>query len=527
MEYQVKNPVLRGFHPDPCMIYVDGTYYIATSTFEYYPGVKISASEDLANWHTVAYPLNNLKLLDMRGDAASTGIWAPALSYADGKFWLIFTNQRQWLDGHLKDTENYLTTCETIDGEWSEPVYLNGSGFDPSLFHDDDGKKYLLNMRWDYRKDDDGQRFTGILMQEYDAQQQKLVGKPRRIFTGTERKITEGPHMFKRDGYYYLLTAEGGTGYPHAATLARSRSPFGPFELHPNKHLITAWETDCYLQKAGHASLCEGKDGRWMMAHLCGRPLPDGRCVLGRETALQNVQWHADGWPYLCNGTLHPSDSFLAYALQPNTLADKCYRFHSGEKLDVDFMTLRQPISEQVFDPSAREGWLRIRGGKSLLALQDQSVLVRRQEAFTFECETMVEFQPEEINHWAGLLYRYSENNQHYLYISYDDETQQRELLKITYDDSRFRLEHICALPETGGVWMRLAVDHADGQFFYSLDGENYSPAGDAFDASKLSDEYNRPLVFTGPYVGMACQDLSNGVHTADFRYFRYTEKEN
>ena len=141
MKYTVKNPILRGFHPDPCMIYVNGTYYIATSTFEYYPGVKISASEDLAHWRTVAYPLNGLRLLDMRGDLASTGIWAPALSYADGKFWLIFTNQRQWLDAHLKDTENYLTTCDTIDGEWSDPVYLNSSGFDPSLFLDDDGKK--------------------------------------------------------------------------------------------------------------------------------------------------------------------------------------------------------------------------------------------------------------------------------------------------------------------------------------------------------------------------------------------------
>lgn len=332
--------------------------------------------------------------------------------------------------------------------------------------------------------------------------------------------------MFKRNGYYYLLTAEGGTGYPHAATLARSRSPFGPFELHPNKHLITAWNTDCYLQKAGHASLCEGRDGQWIMSHLCGRPLPDGRCMLGRETALQNVQWHEDGWPYLSNGTMHPSDTFLAFAPQPETLANKCYEFN-GDALDVDFMTLRQPIRNEVFDQTARKGWLRIRGGKSLLALLDQSILVRRQEAFAFESETMVEFQPEEINHWAGMIYRYSENNLHYLYVTYDDETDQRELLKITYDDSRFKLERICKLPESGPVWMRLKVDHADGQFYYSLDGEHYEKAGDAFDASKLSDEYNRPLAFTGPYVGMGCQDLSNGVKTADFRYFRYTETEN
>lgn len=519
---QIQNPVLRGFHPDPCMIYVNGTYYIATSTFEYYPGVKISASEDLAHWRTCAYPLNGLRLLDMRGDAASTGIWAPALSYADGKFWLIFTNQRQWTDAHLKDTENYLTTAENIEGPWSDPVYLNGSGFDPSLFHDDDGRKYLLNMCWDYRYHDDGERFRGILMQEYDAASQRLVGKPVKIFTGTERRITEGPHMFKRNGWYYLLTAEGGTGLTHCATLARSRSPYGPFELHPNKHIITSWQTDCRLQKAGHASLCEGRDGEWFMAHLCGRPQKDGRCTLGRETAIQNVEWHDDGWVYLKNGTLFPSDSFEGHAPDAYAPVNKLYRFRGA--IDVDFMTLRQPITDDVFDVKSREGYLRLRGRKSLLALLDQSVLVRRQEAFSFESETKLEFMPESINHWAGLLYRYSENNQHYLYVSYDEETGGRELLKICYDNSEFFFERIASLPVDGAIYLRLSVEEGEGQFFYSVDGALYQRAGAAFDATKLSDEYNRPLAFTGPYVGIACQDLSGAEKTADFEYLRYTE---
>lgn len=521
MKYQVKNPVLKGFHPDPCMIYVNGTYYIATSTFEYYPGVKISASEDLAHWRTASYPLKTLKHLDMRGDSASTGIWAPALSYADGKFWLIFTDQKQWLDGHLKDTENYLTTCETIDGEWSEPVYLNGTGFDPSLFHDDDGKKYLVNMCWDYRYDSDDERFCGILLQEYDHKAKKLIGKPVKIFTGTEKHITEGPHIFKKDGWYYLLTAEGGTGLTHAATLARSRSVYGPYELHPTKQIITAWETDCYLQKAGHASLCCGKDGEWVLAHLCGRPQKEGRCMLGRETAIQNVEWREDGWVYLKNGTNHPSDTFEAYAPADESTVDKTYTFDNG--LDVDFMTLRQPITSEIFNVDSRKGYLRIKGKKSLMALRDQSVLVRRVEAFDFTAETSVEFEPESFNHWAGLIYRYSENNQHYLYVSYDEKTDSRELLKITYDDSRFRLERIAKLPESGAVRMRVQVKDTVGQFYYST-GSEWIKAGASFDASKLSDEYNRPLAFTGPYVGMACQDLGNGEKCADFAYFRYIE---
>lgn len=524
MKYEVKNPILPGFHPDPCMIYVDGTYYLATSTFEYYPGVKISASEDLANWRTVSYPLKSLKLLDMRGDEASTGIWAPALSYADGRFWLIFTNQRQWVDSHLKDTENYLTCCETIDGEWSEPVYLNSSGFDPSLFHDDDGRKYIVNMHWDYRYDNDGDRFTGIIIQEYDVNQKRLIGKPVKIFTGTERKITEGPHIFKKDGYYYLLTAEGGTGLTHAATLARSKSLYGPYELHPNKHLITAWETDCYLQKAGHASLCQGRDGEWIMSHLCGRPLPDGRCMLGRETALQNVEWREDGWPYLCNGTTAPSDTYLAFAPKKEESKEKLYIFDAP--LSIDWMTLRQPIEDSIFDLNARKGWLRIRGRKSIKALLDQSVLLRRQESFCIECETKLDFKPEDFNHMAGMLYRYSENNQHYVYVSYDEKLNSRVLLKITFDNACFRLENVATLPDEGEIWIKLVVDHADGQFYYSLDGESYKEAGDKIDASKLSDEYNRPLNFTGPYIGVACQDMTSLSKTADFAYFKYTEKE-
>ena len=189
-------------------------------------------------------------------------------------------------------------------------------------------------------------------------------------------------------------------------------------------------------------------------------------------------------------------------------------------------MTLRQPITKDRFDLSAREGWLRIKGGKSLKSLFDQSVLLRRQEAFVFEAETMLEFYPEEINHWAGMLYRYSENNLHYVYVSYDDATESKELLKITYDDGRFSLERITPLFDNARVWIKLSVDHDKGQFYYSLNGVDFLEAGVGFDASKLSDEYNRPLAFTGAFVGMGCQDLSNGTYTADFKYFKYTELE-
>ena len=157
----------------------------------------------------------------MRGNPDSCGIWAPCLTYADGLFWLVYTDVKRH-EGSFKDMHNYLTTCATIDGRWSDPVYLNSSGFDASLFHDEDGRKWLVNMEWEFQP---GRHpFNGILLQEYDHAAKRLIGPIRNIFRGTELRVTEGPHIYQRNGYYYLLTAEGGTGYTHAVTMARSRA---------------------------------------------------------------------------------------------------------------------------------------------------------------------------------------------------------------------------------------------------------------------------------------------------------------
>ena len=205
----ITNPILPGFNPDPSIVRVGDDYYIATSTFEWYPGVQIHHSRDLKNWRLVSRPLNRADLLDMRGNPDSGGIWAPCLSWSDGLFHLVYTDVKR-LDGNFKDSHNYLTTCATIDGDWSERVYLNSSGFDASMFHDEDGRKWLVNMIWDHRPWCN--RFGGIYLQEYSVEKGALVGEMINIFRGSPLGLTEAPHLFKRDGWYYLLTAEGGTG---------------------------------------------------------------------------------------------------------------------------------------------------------------------------------------------------------------------------------------------------------------------------------------------------------------------------
>ena len=297
----IRNPVLRGFNPDPSILRVGDDYYIATSTFEWFPGVQIHHSRDLRHWRLVARPLERRSQLDMLGNPDSGGIWAPCLSYADGLFYLVFTDVKSHI-GPFKDTHNYLVTAPSIEGPWSDPVYLNSSGFDPSLFHDDDGRKWLVNMIWDHRKGKN--KFAGIALQEYSPEERRLVGPIRNIFRGTELGLTEGPHIYKRNGWYYLITAEGGTRYNHAVTVARSRSLFGPYEVHPDNPVLTAADKpDLELQRAGHASLVETQTGEWYFAYLCGRPLRSSRrCILGRETALHPVEWTEDGWPRLAGG---------------------------------------------------------------------------------------------------------------------------------------------------------------------------------------------------------------------------------
>lgn len=512
----IQNPVLTGFHADPSMICVDGTFYVANSTFEYFPGVRISASKDLANWETVATPLDSLDLLNMRGNSESCGIWAPCLTYCDGLFYLVFTDVKSWKGEPFSDNHNYITTAPDITGPWSKPVYVNSSGFDPSLFHDDDGRKYFVNMELDYRVHG-AEGFSGILVTELDPKTLEKISKPVKVFKGSELKCTEGPHIYKKDGYYYLFVAEGGTEYSHAETVARSKNLYGPYELHPTEQLLTAKDApESYLQKCGHASICEGPDGRWWTAFLCGRPIDESkRCVLGRETGINEIVWE-NGWPFLKNGTVVPDAQFEGYGEQ-NKRRMYDYDFSSKE-FAMDVNSLRIPAKTELLS----DGKLRIYGGESPLSPQSQNVQLRRQTDFCFEATTAVTLHSEYFQQMAGLLYRYDERAQYYLYLSRQEEKGLcLGILKIDHDGAELPLlgkEIPCPVEE---VHLRVTVDRTTGYFSYSFDGENYTKIPYELDVTILSDEYAR-LGFTGAFVGMACQDMQDQTAYADFSKFTY-----
>lgn len=521
----VQNPVLKGFNPDPSILRVDKDFYIATSTFEWFPGVQIHHSRDLANWRLLTRPLDRLSQLNMIGNPDSGGIWAPCISYSDGQFYLIYTDVKAWKGNAYKIAHNYLVTAPSIEGPWSEPVFLNSSGFDPSLFHDDDGRKWLLNMLWDHRKENN--RFAGILLQELCPKTRRLIGPVKNIFKGTERGLVEGPHIYKRDGWYYLLTAEGGTEYAHACTLARSRKIDGPYELHPQKHLLSAWgHSDAPLQKAGHGSLVETPEGEWYLAHLCGRPIDGKHCTLGRETAIQKCVWNNDGWLHLEQGGMVPvakTEGPLGIEPAPFS-AEKWNGNFDSPKLDIHFQSLRQPVTEDWLSLTERPGFLRLKGMEPTVSLFRQSLIARRVQAFDISVETTVEFQPTTFQQMAGLIAYYDTENHYYLRISHD-ENLGRTLNIIATDAGNTceLMDDDVPISATDPVNLRLVIKGAELQFEYSLVDGRWQKIGPVLNAAILSDDYNH-LGFTGAFVGLCCQDISGRCQHADFERFAYRE---
>ncbi|GGJ39829.1 glycosyl hydrolase [Deinococcus roseus] len=523
---------MRGFNPDPSILRVGEDFYLATSTFEWFPGVQIHHSRDLVNWKLLTRPLNRTSQLDMLGNPDSGGIWAPCLTHDGERFYLIYTDVKHWgnLREPFKDTHNYLVTAENIEGPWSEPIYLNSSGFDPSLFHDDDGRKWLVNMLWDWRKGKNP--FAGTVLQEYDAVQQKLVGPIKKIFSGSSIGLTEGPHIYKRGDFYHLMVAEGGTSYDHAVTVARSRTLDGPYELDPQTPLLTSRNhPELPIQKAGHASLTDTPSGEWYLAHLCGRPLETGtlgHCLLGRETSLQKVEWTEEGWLRLVSGKNTPEQDVPAPQLpaHPWPKEPELDGFDSPT-LNLHFQSLRIPVTEHWLSLSERPGFLRLKGQESLLSRHRQSLIARRLQAFRAEAETCVEFSPESFQQMAGLVAFYDVRHWVYLRVSFSEENG-RNLQLLQCDAGKYDepTTEIPLDPHQQKVWMRVTFQHDTFHFSYALDGQNWTRLGPDFQSSKLSDDYVNGLAFTGAFVGMCVQDLGGTRKAADFDFFRYTELE-
>lgn len=540
----IQNPILPGFHPDPAIIRVGDDYYLATSSFEWFPGVPIYHSRDLVNWELATYALKSKKYLDLTGERASRGVWAPCLSYDEHqkRFYLVYSNvhcQNPW----LFDVDNFLIWTEDILGEWSDPVYLNSSGFDPSFFHDDDGSIWMLNKDRDFRPENLNNR--SIIIQQFDMDNYKLLGNPTVISRGfTKRSYVEGAHMFKKDGWYYLITAEGGTGYGHGVVLARSRSVTGPFEPSPVNPILTSNGDDfesregkdtfmmpdrynpaAELQKAGHGSLVQTQNGEWYMAHLCGRPvMPEQRCILGRETGIQKMEWTDDGWLRMADGSNIAKGQAPAPALPAHPFPPiPAQRDFDGGKLDPEFNTTRNEITPDWADLASQKGYLKLRGRDSLTSPYDVSLIARRLQHFNAEVSTLLEFSPTHYHHLAGLTCFYDTESHFCAYKTYDDVNNQEVLGTYAFIGSQMlHMEATTPVPAGAPVWLKATIATHTLQFSYSLDGKTFQPLGKEEDITVLSDEASKNGVFTGTFVGMFAQDTHTKSNWAAFDCFRY-----
>lgn len=513
----IENPILRGFNPDPTIIRIGDDYYIATSTFEWWPGVCIYHSRDLKNWELHSRPLNRLSQLDMTGVPDGGGIWAPCLSYDGEAVYLVYTNVRE--RGPMMQNENYLVTTEDINGEWSEPIYLNSLGFDPSLFHDKNGQKWLLSLDNHYREN---QRFNGLHIQEYDPVQKKLVGEIHRLYTEPSNELVEGSHLYQFHGMYYLLKAQGGTGFNHSAQLSKSKNLLGPWEDCPFILLHSRDNLDLPLQKAGHADLVETPQGELYMVHLATRYSCDEQfSIYGRETSIQKVEWTEDKWLRLSQGGENPYIGVpLPKGVEEYEFPEKIefYDFKNGV-IDDDFHSLRKPIDDVI---EYTENGLKMRGRDGLNSHYDQSLIARRIDSSDVTITTKFRFEPDWEKHLAGLVFIYDTRHWHYCYVSRNNVTKAKELNVLTCDNKKmsYPLKKTITIKEDTPIELRGIVKGSKLQFAYN-DGDGFENAGDCVDINILTDEHVY-LGFTGAMVGICCQDLFRKEKCAEFEWFDY-----
>ncbi|KAI0081569.1 hypothetical protein K474DRAFT_1247208 [Panus rudis PR-1116 ss-1] len=310
----VHNPIIPGFNPDPSCICVDGTFYLVTSTFLYYPGIPVYTSKDLQTWKQIGNVVNRPSQIDFSGcrlrpgTQLSGGLWAPTIRHRDGVFYVTTTvvYPDKAYDDFSRWKNVIFSSTNPETNEWSDPIYFDYPGYDTSLFWDDDGKVYVQgSFYWRIREE--------ISQFEIDLSSGKsLSGAPTKIWSGTGGKAPEAPHMYKRNGWYYLLIAEGGTEFGHCATMARSRSVWGPFEPCPQNPILRAASHTALFQTIGHADIfsLESSDfkdkERFYAVCLATRVINEDCYPIGRETCLMEVDWSGE-WPVVPGGTLQES----------------------------------------------------------------------------------------------------------------------------------------------------------------------------------------------------------------------------
>lgn len=551
---KIKNPIIPGMAPDPSIIRVENTYYLATSTFHWMPGIQLYKSTDLVNWTLIDNVLKKDKI-NLQGTNTPGGIWAPHLSYdiETKKYWLAYSHMVN-MAGREFSSNSYMMWSENISGPWSEPIYLTSIGFDPSLFHDEDGRHYAAILEWESRE---GYQSPGhIVIAEISLENGEVLGQWKRVTQGfTTRGCAEAPQIYKHAGYYYLLLASGGTGYAHGVEIGRSKSIMGPYEPHPTgepiitsspRHLFSLGDPDAghfemynpnsLIQKAGHGSLVDTPTGEWYITHLMSRPLP-GTLLnpLGRETSIQKMRWNDDNWLEMEDGSNLAKIEVegISGIEDLKLLNHDVQEYFEAPKYSNQFMTPYQAQTIEWVNTTERPGFLRIYGGDSFFSQVNPSIMATRATLFLYEIDTKVIFNPNHYSETAGVGLYYDSNNWVYLHITYSEITKGPVLsvLQAKLGERKEIFQPIIEVP-SGTVELKIIYNMGFSEMYFRLvDQEEWQLVMEKIDVTYLSDEgvngeSGEIGGFTGLFNFIGTVDAHQHDSFADFQFYKVVNLE-
>ena len=497
------NPVIPGFHPDPSVCKAGDDYYLVNSSFQYFPGVPWFHSKDLVHWEQIGNCLTRPSQLDLTNANSGSGIFAPTIRYNDGVFYMITTN--------VSGKGNFLVHTTDPRSEWSEPVWLEQGGIDPSLYFED-GKCFMVSNPDGY-----------INLCEIDSMTGKQLSSSKRIWNGTGGRYAEGPHIYKKDGWYYLLISEGGTELGHKVTIARSRYIDGPYQGNPANPILThANESgqSSPIQGTGHADLVEGTDGSWWMVCLAYRIMPGTHHTLGRETYLAPVRWDKDAWPVVnSNGTISLKMDVPTLPQQEMKGRPERIDFKEG-KLSPEWIHLQNPEAKNYI--FTKDGKLRLIATPVTLSdWKSPTFVALRQEHFDMEASAPVVLQKAGVNDEAGISV-FMEFHSHYdLFVRQDKDRKRSVGLRYKLGEITHYAKEV-SLPTDGEVEL---VVKSDINYYYF----GYKVNGIYHDLGKMNTRYLSTETaggFTGVVLGLYITSASKDSKAyADFEYFKYKGK--
>jgi len=468
------------------------------------------------HWKTIGHAITRNDYIDISSIEDSHGFWAPDISYHNGLYYIFATLRlNDNPDGANAEPirRQVVVTATDPKGPWTRPSFIDIDGIDPSHFIDDDGRHYML-------------LHPGARIVQLDDSCTNTIGEITTIWPGTGLRCPEGPHILKKDGWYYCILAEGGTGYHHQVSVARSRNLFGPYEQNPNNPVMTQSDPNAIIQRAGHGKLVCTQKGDWWMVYLCGRPNHGRFTTLGRETALDPVQWKSDGW-FTVNNNKGPSTEQTIPSLATFVLKENIIDDFSEHALSQEWQFVRNPDNE-LWSLEARPGHLRIITGNALPgSLRMKNIFLRREAHFNYRAITCIDFSPDIPGPEAGIIAYHGRHCFIKLFISI-----QKDQINIPgrcikavalRNDMETLLGTAMSIPD-GPLFLKTEVTGHKRSFFWSADITKWILVGEENDASYLSNEgVTIGKHHTGTLVGLYAASGDTGCQIpADFDWFSY-----